>query len=535
MSKLWTLRHGVRLYDWQKRAIAAFPKSGRGVAKVATGAGKTLFAIALAVKLQKMVGSDFKILIVVPSKVLQVQWMHEVLHWMNASSSDVGLIGNGHVSDVFGKSIIIAVVNTAIKNLDDLNAMCEVSKGTFLVLDECHRYLGGCHSKINGLHCSFRLGMSATPNPVSYWPLEVVDRNQRIGDLFFEMNYQDAVKEKCVSEFELVHVGFELSSRGELNYADVTSKIVKCRQLQSREILRHVGERWELLFADREREKCALYVLIDLLKCRPRSRILVFNERIASIDAFVCKLEEVGISALAVHSKQSDADNMKHIEKFKSGDVRVLVAGRSLVEGFDVPVADVGLVISSTTSPVRTIQTIGRLLRKKDGHHVAVIYRLFAENTVENKVFDKVDFKNDIGLTRNRYCRFVHGDDGIDHIVECGRDKLAVCHFESVGKSLSRGTVVKRRPTGFYFSWLPEGEFVVTRDDEHYLILNRDEMRSMFCDNSLKRGTWYLCTATGHVFSHLPNGNGKDDCWLCCGVVPSGMVMRAEPDKRGEP
>ena len=58
---------GVSLYDWQRECLPRWMEHGRGTVKVATGGGKTLFALAVAQQLQNEREPDLRLVVVVPT------------------------------------------------------------------------------------------------------------------------------------------------------------------------------------------------------------------------------------------------------------------------------------------------------------------------------------------------------------------------------------------------------------------------------------------------------------------------------------
>jgi hypothetical protein len=88
----------------------------------------------------------------------------------------------------------------------------------------------------------------------------------------------------------------------------------------------------------------------------------------------------------------------------------VLVSARSLIEGFDVPAADIGIVVASSSSVRQRIQTLGRILRKPrsktGGAKEAVLHVLYMAGTVDELIYEKNDWNAVIGAERNTYYQF---------------------------------------------------------------------------------------------------------------------------------
>lgn len=92
----WNFSKNLQLHKWQSDCITTWISSGfRGIAKVVTGAGKTIFALALAQEMQNNHNHDLKVLIVVPTIVLLNQWYDVVLEHGNIPAQYIGRSGGG--------------------------------------------------------------------------------------------------------------------------------------------------------------------------------------------------------------------------------------------------------------------------------------------------------------------------------------------------------------------------------------------------------------------------------------------------------
>lgn len=526
-NEKWMLKPDSCLFDWQLRAVSSFPYDNHGVARIVTGAGKTLFAIALLIRHQNLCVNGFVALIVVPTKMLQTQWVHEIIRWTNIDISEIGLIGNGQNDDVDGKHVLIAVVNSAIKKLDDIDGIVKKGNKVFLVLDECHRYTSQRFSQIIRLDYYAVLGLSATPHGASFGPLEIVGEHRRIGDLFFEFSYDEAIDAHCLSDFEVIHVGFDLSDEMQAKYDLISREIEKCRH-QSNAMLQHVSRRWMELYQDPERDDYAIGIILDILKRSPKSRIIAFHERIACIDRLAKSLKSSGVTVTTVHSKLSDDENRRHVEAFATGSVNVVVAGKALMEGFDVPSADVGLIISATTSPRRAIQTFGRVLRRNGNHKSATIYRLYARGTVEEKIFSRTDFDSTMGAGRNRFCTCCKIDGKVAmRSSECENGSGTIWEGELRWEALEIGAVVKCRPSGFHLAMTAGGDFSVVCDGGRYKVVNGEDLREVFSRLlGLRFGIWYFCTNDRHILERNSIISKNYDYWRYCGDLPSRFVVK---------
>lgn len=119
--RLWRLvPEGVSLYQWQQECLPRWLAHGRGTIKVATGGGKTLFAVAVAQQLQNEREPDLRLVVVVPTIPLMFQW-HDEIRRGNLPSSAIGLMGGGQeLAPLSGLRVLICVLNSARERLPDL-------------------------------------------------------------------------------------------------------------------------------------------------------------------------------------------------------------------------------------------------------------------------------------------------------------------------------------------------------------------------------------------------------------------------------
>jgi len=83
------------------------------------------------------------------------------------------------------------------------------------------------------------------------------------------------------------------------------------------------------------------------------------------------------------------------VEWYRLGRLNLMLSAQALAQGFDVPGAEYGLIRSSSGNVRQRIQTIGRLLRKKD-ETSATIWIIFVKNTSEERIYREFDWVNDL-------------------------------------------------------------------------------------------------------------------------------------------
>jgi DNA repair protein RadD len=92
-------------------------------------------------------------------------------------------------------------------------------------------------------------------------------------------------------------------------------------------------------------------------------RAIVFATDIETADEMALSFNAAGINAISLNGESHQADRDSGLERFESGDVRILVNVDLFDEGFDVPSAEVCIMARPTYSTAKFLQMIGRVLR----------------------------------------------------------------------------------------------------------------------------------------------------------------------------
>jgi hypothetical protein len=152
------------------------------------------------------------------------------------------------------------------------------------------------------------------------------------------------------------------------------------------------------------------HLLADAIGRDPTSRVIIFHESIAEVMSIFAHLRKLGYRVVAEHSQLSDRLRAQAILLFRQGAAQIIVSAKSLVEGFNVPSADIGIVVAASSSVRQRVQTLGRLLRRGDdkGTKRARLIVLFAEKTVDEMIYEKADWNGFVGAERNEYFRWAN-------------------------------------------------------------------------------------------------------------------------------
>lgn len=437
---------GIGLHAWQRECLQRWLPTGRGTVKVATGGGKTLFALAAAEALQQSRVPDLRMAIVVPTVPLMYQWRDELLRG-NLPEAAIGLLGGGHSPPGLGAvRILVTVLNSAREQLPEMVRRATWAERLLLVVDECHRANAMRAQKVFDVGALYTLGLSATPES----ELDAADvpatdawnaspAGQALGPIIYEFSIRESLEAGLLTPFEVWHVGLPLLGDETGEHGRLSRQISDLRQTlqlrhrQSRstqgflawcqtmaarrgdaDAVAFIGlanERKRLLYRAAARREAVLHVLQDA-SADPESRSIVFHESIAEIECLFAAAVRRGLPVTLEHSKLPGTVRDASIDAFRRGDARSIISAKSLVEGFNVPSADVGVIAASSGSVRQRIQSLGRLLRRKAGGRTARIVVLYVRDTEDEAIYEKADWEGVIGAERNRYFTWSPPEEG---------------------------------------------------------------------------------------------------------------------------
>ena len=451
VPKRWRLvPEDVVLYDWQRECLPRWLERECGTIKVATGGGKTLFSLAVAQALQNAREPDLRVAVVVPTIPLMFQWNDE-LRQGNLPASAIGLMGGGQeLPPLVSLRVLVCVLNSARERLPELIRTANWSPRMLLVVDECHRAAAAQARKIFATHPRYTLGLSATPEPdmeLLEVPTEAAYNNgvvgQALGPIIYDFTLQQSLQAGLLTPFEVWHIGLPLTSHESHEHARVSREITELRKTlqlhhrrsrskqsflawcqtqasrggpaaaEAEQFLALASRRKRMLYRARARAEVTLGVLSESPNDTDR-RVIVFHESIAEIETIYLEAIAHGIPAVLEHSELPDGLRADNIEAFREGVARVIVSAKSLVEGFNVPSADLGLIVASSSSVRQRIQSLGRLLRRKAGGRTAQVFVLYIRDSEDEAIYEKADWESLVGARQNRYFFWRFPDDGPD-------------------------------------------------------------------------------------------------------------------------
>lgn len=208
---------GKTQYKWQIEALKAWENNGyRGIFKVATGCGKTLFALSCINRIFEM-GININIKIIVPSIAIVDQWYAVLQKGLNVNPKNIGRVYR-HRYDI-DRQFTIYTAKSAIKHFtEDIEFECSIDEDElsendrvyqFIIADECHHYGSKEYAEI--LKCLaqikpskkygwsyFCVGLSATPERPIKEETELLEKY--LGKIIYNYDLIRAISENIVTK-----------------------------------------------------------------------------------------------------------------------------------------------------------------------------------------------------------------------------------------------------------------------------------------------------------------------------------------------
>ena len=355
----------------------------KGVLVCPTGFGKTFTALkCIKTVITKRPGS--RVLIIVPTDVLQRQWEQELVKW--------DLIFNCEVS----------IINTTIKH----SWTCDM-----LVLDEIHKYAASSFKQVfEKVKYKMVLGLTATYERLDgkeelikkYCP--VIDKISLQEALF--NNWISKYKEYLVlidvddievyknlnkeftSHFEFFNFDFDLAMKMigkdgykyRLAYRDrlipsdasieTKSEMFKAITIHAMGFMRAMQQRKAFINSHPKKIEIAR----QIIQARPNSKIITFSNNIKMA-------ESIGGGEM-FSGKTSKKKGRTTMETFNLKPIGVLHTVKKVIEGLDVKGLSVAINLGLDSSEIKAIQKLGRIIRFEEGKE-AEMFNIVINNTAE--------------------------------------------------------------------------------------------------------------------------------------------------------
>ena len=376
------------LRRWQQEAIDAWDsKNNIGVIEAVTGSGKSLVGILAAAR---ALDRGMAVVIVVPKKVLQEQWIKELRkHFpeygiIGGIGGEYGNIGHWRSMRPQAGRIVVSVVNTLASN-EHLHPKAEVE--TLLIADEVHNYSGPHFRKVLNSNFKWRLGLTAT--------LEPQDGRYFIFSRYFgkdpvyTYDYRQALDDKCVSAYSVLLIRVDLDADKLARYHQWSAYAKHYREriiertgitfdhskvhreiseLKEQGILRTEINAWEeamnaidTILVETESKALAIRQVSNFVA--ERGNTIAFSDSVRLANQTQDILSESGISSAIIKAGVPNFQRQIYFDQLKAKRIKALISPRALDEGINLEHLSVGLFVGVRRQRLQLIQRLGRILR----------------------------------------------------------------------------------------------------------------------------------------------------------------------------
>lgn len=345
------LQDGVSLRQYQQRAVQAFTayESGSGILVLPCGSGKTVVGIGVLEQLQS------RTLILVPNESAAAQWLNHLQTWTNVQRGDIG------IDD--GKSALSPITITTYQRLTarrrngDFHQLARYTTKAWglVIYDEVHLLPAPLFRLSASLQANRRLGLSAT---LVREDGRTADVYGLVGPVLYHAHTADLAECGFLSTIRCLEVRVALGQGTALHYRQAS------RQMKHR------------VAADNSEK---LDVVMRLCRHHRADQVLVMGHYTQFLELIAQRLDAPMLSGAT-----PKPDRLRVYDRFRRGEIPVLVLSRIANVAIDLPNADVAIQVSGLFgSRQEEAQRIGRLLRPKK--HGGIFYSLVSEDTVEEK------------------------------------------------------------------------------------------------------------------------------------------------------
>jgi superfamily II DNA or RNA helicase len=368
----------LKLREWQENAFPLWWAKKRGIIKVVTGGGKTVFAIHCLKKYLEEEPNK-SILIVVPSIALLDQWYEGIS--LNFKNKDIALNGGGEQITDLSKVCI-----TTIDSLKNIISKVE-QQSTLLIVDECHKIGTEKRGEMLAGNWHATLGLSATPER-DYDDNFYIIIKKILGDIIFDYDYIDAREDEVIVNFKLLYAYAEMTEAENDKYKDFTKKIQRRAATIGGNNMNDYP--LKMLIFNRARmvknSKNRIPSGVKLLQKYKRDSWIVFTENKKQAKEFNKIINKKGYKSAIYNTDIDNVEREENLNNFKSGNLNVLVSCTALDEGFDMPEADGAMILSASSSKRQRIQRMGRVLRITANKENALIVTVYSSKTEFEKL-----------------------------------------------------------------------------------------------------------------------------------------------------
>lgn len=416
--KKYDFKKDKTLFFYQADALNKWKQNGyQMLFEMATGTGKTRTAIA-GIKYLNKINQCLITIISTPQNTLSKQWKDEIES--QKLDFDESCLIDGSVAKWdavlnklllrvqigLSKHICIYTTHNTASSTKFISLMTE-SKPTncdiLFVGDETHWLGAKVFQKALLQSYKYRIGLSATP---SRWYDEIGTTKliDFYGNCNFEFTIHDALTQynPLTGKHFLVNYDYNISKVSldeseSILYKEVSTKISRLWNLRDNDAdaaasLERLLEKRANIIKNASAKYEQLKIILDEIGKEDRVDNLIIFVSPQQLQEVIGILAERNIIYHKLTEKEGTKPEKKFgnkserediISKFKAGIYQVIIAIKCMDEGIDIPCADIGILMASSTNPREYIQRVGRIIRQSPNKRRAKLYDICVD-TVSN-------------------------------------------------------------------------------------------------------------------------------------------------------
>lgn len=335
--------NNIILRDYQQQAVDEFLDKKIGVLQIATGSGKTEIATEIIRK------TGVRTLFIVD----KIELMNQTIERLKASLGiEIGQIGQ---SKNIKKDVTVATIQTLNKNISTYKKY--LSTIEMVVYDECHKvaaksYFRLSHSLIN---TNYRLGLSATSFRDDGNDMMI---NATTGYKIFDLSSDKLISEGWLMKPKIKFIKNYMPKENISKWED------ECKTGLINET-----ESYQKLYKKFIMENDYRNDLIKNIIDNNKEKKILILVKLVDHGKYLSEI----LNANYLHGSTPKEERAQMFKKFKKENSGVLISTISIfAEGIDLPDLNMIVNASGNRGEVKTIQVLGRVLRKLDGKEDAI-------------------------------------------------------------------------------------------------------------------------------------------------------------------
>lgn len=360
---------GKELRDYQEESIDKYlnKKDGNiGILELITGAGKSLIFTEIIRRL------GYKTLIVVDKKELLMQ-TKKVLE--EELGIPIGIIGGGERNV---EHVTVATIQTLIRNIEEYKYYLGTIR--LCILDEAHHISSNSYYTIGKYltNTSHRLSMTATAYRDDGNDMMITATG---GDIIHSITGQTLIDKGYLMKPNIYFAKYEMTKEYiKTKEEELLEKIQGINKSQktidmestnpTEEDIQYLSYYGEFIVRNNYRNKIIKYITDG----NENKKILILVKSVEHGEL----LQTLIPGSKYIYGETNKKQRMRSMEEFRGDKLKILISTISIfAEGVDIPSLDIVINASCNKGDVKSIQTLGRVLRKKEGKETAEYYDFY--------------------------------------------------------------------------------------------------------------------------------------------------------------